>query len=122
MVTDVCRLKTIDLSELRKPRIGYSDQQEIQSSRVDLATAGMIYYSLHPGMLIRFTKGEYVGESRNVPQVLNDVSPYIDVVDAEHMKRILSMSCPSIIDFEESSETKATIIEKGFRTIVDSLL
>jgi hypothetical protein len=44
MVTDVCRPRTIDFSELRKPRIGYSDQQEIQSSRVDLATAGMIYY------------------------------------------------------------------------------
>ena len=48
MVTDVCRLRTIDFSDLRKPRIGYSDQQEIQSSRVDLATTGMIYYSLHP--------------------------------------------------------------------------
>jgi hypothetical protein len=61
MVTDVCRLRTIDFLELQKPRIGYSDQQEIQSSRVDLTTAGMIYYSLHPGMLIRFVKGEYVG-------------------------------------------------------------
>ncbi len=64
-------------------------------------------------MLIRFVKGEYVGENRNVPQVLNNVSPYIDAVDAEHIKRILSMGCPSIIDFEESSEMKATIIEKG---------
>ena len=66
-------------------------------------------------MLIRFVKGEYVGKNRNVPQVLNDVSPYIDAVDDEHIKRILilSMGCPSIIDFEESSEMKATIIEKG---------
>jgi len=64
-------------------------------------------------MLIRFVKGECVGKSRNVPQVLNDVSPYIDAVDAEHIKRILSMGCTSIIDFEESSAIKATIIEKG---------
>ncbi len=78
-----------------------------------MATAGMVYYSLHPGMLIRFVKGEYVGENRNVHQVLNDVSPYIDAVDAEHIKRILSMGCPSIINFEESSEMKATIIDKG---------
>jgi hypothetical protein len=113
MVTDVCRLRTIDFSQLRKPRIGYSDQQEIQSSRVDLAAAGMIYYSLHPGMLIRFIKGEYIGENRNVPQVLNDVLPYINAVDAEHIERILSMGCLSIIHFEESSEMKATIIEKG---------
>jgi hypothetical protein len=59
---------------------------------VDLATTGMIYYSLHPGMLLRFVKGEYVGENRNVPQVLNDVSPYIDAVDAEHIKHILILS------------------------------
>ena len=113
MVTNVCRLRTIDFWQLRKPRIGYLDQQEIQSSQVDLATAGMIYYSLHPGMLIRFVKGEYIGENRNVPQVLHDVLPYINAVDAEHFERILSMGCPSIIDFEESSEKKATIIEKG---------
>jgi len=47
-------------------------------------------------MLIIFVKGEYVEESKNVPQVINDVSPYIDVGDAEHIKRILSMGCPSI--------------------------
>ena len=52
MTTDVCRLRTLDFSSLRDPRIGYADQQEIQMSRVDMATAGMIHYSLHPGMLI----------------------------------------------------------------------
>ena len=64
-------------------------------------------------MLIRYVKGEYVGENRNVPQVLSDVSPYNDSVDTKHIKHILSMGCPSIIDFEESSDMKATIIEKG---------
>ena len=58
MVTNVCRLRTIDFSKLREPRIGYSSQQEIQSLHVDLATAGMIYFSLHPGMLIQYVKGE----------------------------------------------------------------
>jgi hypothetical protein len=103
----------IDFSKLREPKIGYSNQQEIQSLRVDLATAGMIYYSLHPGMLIRYVKGEYIGENRNVPQVLNDVSPYIDSVDSKHIECMLSMGFQSIIDFDESSEMKATIIEKG---------
>ena len=60
----------------------------------------MIYYSMHPGMFIRYVKWEYVEENRNVPQVLNDVSPYIDAVDAEHIGSVLSMGCPSIIDFE----------------------
>ncbi len=52
MTTDICRLRTLDFSSLREPRIGYVDQQEIQMSRIDMATAGMIHYSLHPGMLI----------------------------------------------------------------------
>ncbi len=52
MTTDVCRLRTLNFSSLREPKIGYGDQQEIQMSRVDMATAGMIHYSLHPGMLI----------------------------------------------------------------------
>ncbi len=65
-------------------------------------------------MLIRYVKGEYVGENRDVPQVLNNVLySYIDSVGAKHIKRMLSMGCPSIINFEESSEMKATIIEKG---------
>jgi hypothetical protein len=68
MTTDVCRLRTLNFSSLREPRIGYADQQEIKMSRVDMATAGMIYYSLHPGMLIRYVKGKYIGESRDVSQ------------------------------------------------------
>ena len=86
MTTDVCRLRNLDFSKLKEPRIGYADQKEIQSSRVDMATAAIIHYSLHPGMLIRYVKGEYVGESRNVPQIINDVSPYIEQEDATHIK------------------------------------
>jgi hypothetical protein len=51
MTTDICRLRTLDFSSLREPRIGYVDQ-EIKMSCVDMATAGMIHFSLHPGMLI----------------------------------------------------------------------
>jgi len=74
MATDVRKLSTLDFSSLREPRIGYADQLEIQMSRVDMATAGIIHYSLHPGMLIRYVKGEY-GESRDASQIINDVSP-----------------------------------------------
>ncbi len=113
MVHDVMKLKGMDLSKLREPRIGYAMQQEIQQSRVDLATAAMIHYFLHPGMLIRYIKGKYVGENRDVFQVLNDVLPFIDEVDVNHIKQILMQGCPLQINFEETSDTKATIIEKG---------
>jgi len=52
MTTDICRLRTLDFSSLREPRIVYGDQQEIQMLCIDMATTGMIHYSLHPGMLI----------------------------------------------------------------------
>ena len=43
MASDVRKLSTLDFSSLREPRIGYADQQEIQMSRVDMATAGIIH-------------------------------------------------------------------------------
>jgi hypothetical protein len=67
MTTNVCRIRNLDFTKLREPRIGYADWQEIQPSRVDMATAVIIHYSLHPGMLIGYIKGKYVGESRAVP-------------------------------------------------------
>jgi hypothetical protein len=89
MVHDVMRIKVMDFSKLREPRIGYAIQNEIQQSCIDLATAAMIHYFLHPGMLIRYIKGEYVGENRDVSQMLNDVLPFIDEVDVNHIERIL---------------------------------
>ncbi len=44
--------------------------------------------------------------------MLNDVSPFIDEVDVNHIKRILTQGCPLQINFEETSDMKATIIEK----------
>ncbi len=113
MVHDAMRIKGMDFSKLRETRIGYTMQQEIQQSYIDLATAAMIHYFLHPGMLIRYVKGKYVRENIDVPQVLNDVLPFIDEVDVNHIKQILTQGCPLQINFEETSDMKATIIEKG---------
>jgi hypothetical protein len=113
MTTDICRLRTLDCSSLREPRIGYADQQEIKMSCVDMATAGMIHYSSHPGMSIRYVKGEYVGKSRDVSQIVNDVLPYINKDNVKHIHWIINNGCPSHIDFKEASDMKAFIIEKG---------
>ncbi len=82
-------------------------------SHVDMATAAMINYSLCPGMTIRYIKGEYVGENRNVKQIIKDIFPHIDEVDAGHAKRILTQGCPSQINLKETLKMKAAIIEKG---------
>ncbi len=110
MTTNVCRLWNLDFSTLREPRIGYADQLDIQALR---GTAGIIHYSLHPGMLIWCVKGKYVGESRDVSQIIKDVLPYILKVDVAHIEQILTKSCPSIIHFMEASDMKSFIIEKG---------
>ncbi len=83
MVHDVMRLKGMEFPKLREPRIGHAMQQKIQQSHVDLAAAALIHYCLHPGMPIPYVKGKYVGENRDVFQVLNDVSPFIDEVGCE---------------------------------------
>ena len=44
MTTDVCRLRNLDFSKLKEPRISYADQTEIQPWRVDMTTAAMIHY------------------------------------------------------------------------------
>ena len=78
-----------------------------------MATACAIHYSLHPGMVTRYLKGKYVGENRNVPQILRDVSSHVDESDAAHIEQILTQGCHSRLSFEEMSEMKAYIIKKG---------
>jgi hypothetical protein len=45
--------------------------------------------------------------------MLNDVLPFIDEVDVNHIKQILTQGCPLQINFKETLDMKATIIKKG---------
>jgi len=81
MVDGVLRLRGIDFSKVKLPRYDYAEQTKISQDRVDLATACAIHYGLNTGMVVRYLKGEYVGESRNSTRILEKVSPYIDKVD-----------------------------------------
>ncbi len=113
MVDDVLRLKRIDFSEVRLPRYDYAEQKKISQKRVDLALACAIHYGLNTGMVVQYLKGEYVGESRNSNKILEKVSPYIDEVDCEHIKRIIDQGCPSHLDFEEEYDNKHMVLQKG---------
>jgi hypothetical protein len=75
MIHDVIDLRLIDFTKMKEPRIGYAEQTAIDPTRVNMATACAIHYSLHPGMVIRYLKGKYLGENRDVNQILSDVSP-----------------------------------------------
>jgi hypothetical protein len=93
--------------------LGYANQIVISLKRVDLATACTIYYGLHIEMVIRYIKGEYVGESRNVDRILKVVSPYIKAEVCKHIKRIINQGCPSHLDFEEDYKNKHVVLQKG---------
>jgi hypothetical protein len=64
-------------------------------------------------MVVRYLKGEYVGESRDADKILEKVLPYIDEVDCEHIKWIINQGCPSHIDFEEDYDNKHMVLRKG---------
>jgi hypothetical protein len=74
--------------------------------QVDLAMLALIHYRLHPGMLIRYLKGEYVGESQDVKKVLTEVKPYVEKKDLKHIERILTQGCPSQLICKEESANK----------------
>jgi hypothetical protein len=77
MVTNVMRLRSIDFSKLKLSRFDYPDQTKISQERVDLATACAVHYGLNTGMVVRYLRGKYVGESRDADAIIKKVSPYI---------------------------------------------
>ena len=79
MIDDILQLQPVDFLSLKQPRLNYADQAVISQERVDLATACAIHYGLHTGMVNRYLKGEYVGESRDAERILAAVLPYISV-------------------------------------------
>jgi len=64
-------------------------------------------------MVIRYLKGEYVGESRDADKILSAVSPYINEDDCNHIRRIIDQGCPSYLDFEEDYDNKHLVLRKG---------
>ncbi len=113
MVNNVLRLRLLDFLEIKKPRFNYAEQLSISPEQVDLISASCIHYGLHPGMLIHYLNGKYVGKSRDMGQSLQKASPYISSKDAAHIKWVITQGCPSYLDFEEEPENKLAVIQKG---------
>jgi len=113
MIDDIVKLRSLDFSNLRKPRLNYNEQTTISNDRVDMTTACFIHYGFHPGMMICFIKGEFVNEHLDVDSIINEVGPHISSTDANHIHRILTQGCPSHIDFEERFENKQFALQRG---------
>ena len=113
MIDNVLRLRHMNFSTLKLPHFYYADQTKFSNERVELATACAIHYGLHTGMVIRYLKGEYVGESRDANSIIESVSSYITKKDCNHIERIINQGCPSYLDFEEERENKHLALRKG---------
>ncbi len=75
--------------------------------------AGMTHYGLHPGMFIRYLKGESVGENRDIPAILEAVLLHISEDDPNHICQILMQGCPSRLILSEPNEIKKKMIAQG---------
>jgi len=113
MVKEVVRLRKVDFTPLLRPLKNYESQISIQKERVDMATALLVHYGMHPGMVLRFLQGEYTGETRDVEKVCDAISPHVDKKDLKQIRRILTEGCPAELNFEEASENKQRMLVRG---------
>jgi hypothetical protein len=113
MINEVLHLRSLDFSELKKPRYNYAKQLDILPEQVDLILACCIHYGLHLRMLVQYLNGKYVGKSRDARQILQEVSPYITSKDATHINRVITQGCPSYLNFDEEPRNKLAVIQKG---------
>ncbi len=52
----------IDFSLLRKPRLNYKNQTQINLHQVCMANAAMAHFGLDPGRFVRWMGGDYTGQ------------------------------------------------------------
>ena len=94
MITKVLKWVCIDFNSLQEPQYNYKQQEHINTSRVEMASAVIIHFGLDPCKFVRFQGGKYTGYSCNIQRTLSVVKDYISPEDLAQMKRILLNSCP----------------------------
>ncbi len=97
---------SVEFSSLSHPRYNYEDQTQVDSHRVDMASAAMVHFGMHPGKLVRYLGGEYTGSDRDVKCTVEALQGLISDNNLRHVKQILLQGCPSKLVLSESSESK----------------
>ena len=105
-VPDIKRLLLVDWRPLLQPRYNYELQTSIDNKRVDMATALAIRCGFDPGKIVRTLGGEYTASWRDVTFILENVQPVVSSEDYDHIKKILTCGCPSVLKFEEPLSNK----------------
>jgi hypothetical protein len=113
LIPKVSRWLQIDFSPLLEPRYNYKQQEHINTSWVEMASAAMIHFGLDPGEFVPFLGGEYTGYTRDIDWTLSAVKNHISPEDLAHMKRILLDGCPAELTFDKPLSNKMEMISRG---------
>ena len=113
LVPKITRWLTVDFSLLREPRYEYEQQKQIDTHRVEMASAAMVHFGLDPGKFVRWMGGENTGYHCDVEKTLIAVRPHVTVEDYNHIKRILLDGCPAELKFTEPLSNKLEMIRRG---------
>ncbi len=113
MIPKLKRWLQIDFSTLRKPRLNYENQVQIDPHRVCMANAAMAHFGLDPGRFVQWMGGEYTGQLWDAHSTLAAVKGHVSINNYKQMKRILFDGCPAHLDFEEPLSNKIEMIDQG---------
>ena len=120
MIKDVRRLRDLDFTQLRQPRLNYEDQVEIGEDHVDMATALLIWSNLDPGIAVRYISGEYTGEYRDPEEIRRYIHGKVSMQDEEDVYRILTEGVPYKLNWTEQRTNKLVQISIGNQKSVSS--
>ena len=120
VVTMVPKLMTVDFSSLLEDDEDYATRTEIEKHMVWKMTACLVHYDMCYGLVMRYLGGEYTAEWRNVPAVLQAVSPFVNDDDLAHIARILDAreASPFEMAIYETDQNKEAFINHGNGTSV----
>ncbi len=77
MIPKLKRWLQIDFSTLRKPRLNYESQTQIDPHQVCMANTIKAHFDLNPGRFVQWMGGEYTGKHRDTYLTLAAVKGHV---------------------------------------------
>jgi hypothetical protein len=112
MIPKLKRWLQIDFLTLRKPRLNYKSQTQIDPHQVCMANTAMAHFGLDPRRFVRWMGGEYTGQNQDTYSTLAAVKGHVSTDNYEQMKQILLDGCPAQLNFEEPLSNKIEMIDQ----------
>lgn len=108
LVTSVPKLKRVDFTPLREPRLDYASQKAIDPARVVMMDALAVHYDLDLGLVMRWLGGEYTAAWRlpALNELIDDLQGLLSEEDIAHVHRIITGDVPAELNYHESAKNK----------------